>query len=48
MLFPADRIIETKEELEAVLREPDDVTPARTLWVQEDLEDEIRRLWERS
>ena len=46
MLFPGDRIIRAKEELEAALREPDGVTPARTLWVQEDLEDEVRRLWE--
>lgn len=45
MLFPGDWITKTKEELDAVLREPDSVTPARTLWVQEDLEDEIRHQW---
>ena len=46
MLFPGDRIIRTKEELEAALREPNGVTPARSLWIHKDLEDEIRRLWE--
>lgn len=46
MLFPGDRIIRTKEELEATFREPDGVTPARTLWIHEDLDDEVRRLWE--
>ena len=46
MLFPGDTIIRTKKELEAALREPDDVTPARTLWIHEDLEDEIHHRWE--
>ncbi len=36
MLFPGDRIIRTKEELEAALREPDGVIPARTLWIHEE------------
>jgi hypothetical protein len=46
-LGPADRVVRTKEELEAALREPDGITPARTLWIREDLEDEVRRLWQR-
>ncbi len=45
--FPGDRIIKTKEELEVAMREPKGVTPVRTLWVHDDLEDEVRRLWEK-
>jgi hypothetical protein len=34
-------------ELEAALREPDGIAPARELWIHENLEDEVRRLWEK-
>jgi hypothetical protein len=44
-LYPGDRVVRTKEELEAALREPNGVSPSRTLWIHEDLEDAIRRRW---
>ena len=44
-LYPSDRVVRTKEELEAALRESDSVAPSRTVWVHEDLEDEVCRLW---
>jgi len=42
-----DRMIRTREELEAIIREPTGVTPTRNIWIHESLEDEARRLWER-
>jgi len=41
-----DWMIRTREELETIIREPTGVTPTRNIWVQENLEDEARRLWE--
>jgi hypothetical protein len=41
-----DRMIRTREELEAVIREPTGATPTRNIWIHESLEDEARRVWE--
>jgi hypothetical protein len=41
----ADRKIRTREELEAVMKEPKRA-PSREIWMHENLVDEARRLWE--
>ncbi len=41
-----DRKARTREELEAVRKEPMKVAPTRTIWIHESLLDEARRLWE--
>jgi len=43
---PIYRIARTREELEAVMREPRSVSPTREVWMHESLQDEARRLWE--
>jgi hypothetical protein len=41
----ADRKVRTREELEAVMKEPKRA-PTREVWMHESLVDEARRLWE--
>jgi hypothetical protein len=41
----ADRKVQTREELEAVMKEPKRA-PTREVWVHESLVDDARRLWE--
>jgi hypothetical protein len=41
-----DRMIRTREELQAIIREPTGATPTRNIWIYESLEDETRRVWE--
>ncbi len=43
---PIYRKARTREELEAVMKEPRGVSPTREVWVHESLVDEARRLWE--
>jgi len=42
----ADRKVRTREELEAVMKEPKRA-PTREVWMHESLQDEARRLWEK-
>jgi len=41
----ADRKVQTREELEAIMKEPKRA-PSREVWMHESLVDEARRLWE--
>jgi hypothetical protein len=41
----ADRKVRTREELEAIMKEPKRV-PTREVWMHESLVDDARRLWE--
>ncbi len=41
----ADRKVRTREELEAIMKEPRNVAPTREVWMHESLVDEARRLW---
>jgi hypothetical protein len=41
-----DRKVRTREELEAVMKEPMGPAPTRYIWAHESLVDEARRLWE--
>jgi hypothetical protein len=41
----ADRKVRTREELEAVMKEPKRA-PSREVWMHESLVDDARRLWE--
>jgi hypothetical protein len=41
----ADRMVRTREELEAIMREPKRA-PTREVWMHESLVDEARRLWD--
>ena len=43
---PIHRKARTREELEAVMKEPRGVSPTREVWMHESLVDEARRLWE--
>ncbi len=43
---PGDRKARTREELEAIMKEPRNVAPTREVWIHESLEDEAHRLWE--
>ena len=43
---PIHRKARTREELEAVMKEPRGVSPTREVWMDESLVDEARRLWE--
>ena len=42
----ADRKVRTREELEAVMKEPRNVAPTREVWMHESPVDDARRLWE--
>jgi hypothetical protein len=41
-----DRKARTREELEAIMKEPRNVAPTKEVWMNESLVDEARRLWE--
>jgi hypothetical protein len=41
-----DRKVRTREELEAVIKEPLGPAPTRYVWMHESLVDDTRRLWE--
>jgi arsenate reductase len=41
-----DRLIRTREELEAIIIATTGVAPTRRIWIHEKLEDEVRRVWE--
>ena len=43
---PIHRKARTREELDAVMREPRGMSPTREVWIHETLVDEARRLWE--
>jgi hypothetical protein len=43
---PIHRKARTREELEAVMKEPRNMSPTREVWMHESLVDEARRLWE--
>ena len=43
---PVHRKARTREEIEAVMKEPRGVSPTREVWIHEPLVDEARRLWE--
>jgi hypothetical protein len=43
---PIYRKAGSREELEAVMKEPRGVSPTREVWIHESLVDEARRLWE--
>ena len=43
---PGDRKAWTREELDAIMKEPRNVAPTREVWMHESLVDEARRLWE--
>jgi len=42
---PIHRKARTREELEAVMNEPRNVSPTREVWIHESLVDEARQLW---
>jgi len=43
---PIHRKARTREELEAIMKEPRGVSPTREVWMHESLIDTTRRLWE--
>jgi hypothetical protein len=43
---PIHRKVRTREELDAVMKEPRGVSPTREVWIHESLVDQARRLWE--
>ena len=43
---PIHRKARTREELEAVMKEPRGLSPTRERWIHETLVDDARRLWE--
>jgi len=43
---PIHRKARTREELDAVMKEPRGVSPTREVWIHESLVDQARRLWE--
>jgi hypothetical protein len=46
LLTTGERKIRTREELDAVMKEPRGVAPTRNVWIHESLEDDARRLWD--
>ena len=44
--YTGDRKARTRQELEAIMKEPRNVALTREVWMHESLVDEARRLWE--